>query len=135
MNVYLSMPKTAKEELDGEKGKWSKYSAMKRFIRENKWISCILLLAIVIIISYLASLDMPEWFKNAGDVFNLFYNLAIGYCVSFIFYGMRIRLTVWRDLFTERIIWSNFSLNPQKLLRMMILLIRKQSASKESGEA
>lgn len=30
MNVHLSMPKTAKEELDGEKGKWGKYSAMKR---------------------------------------------------------------------------------------------------------
>lgn len=63
---------------------------MKRFISENKWISGILFLSIVIIISYLASLDMPEWFKNAGDVFNLFYNLSIGYCVSFIFYLLQV---------------------------------------------
>lgn len=63
---------------------------MKRFIRENRWITSILFLAIVIIISYLASLDMSEWFRHAGDVFNLFYNLAIGYCVSFVFYVLQV---------------------------------------------
>lgn len=74
---------------------------MRRFIKENRWITGILLLSIVIIISYLASLDMPEWFKNAGDVFNLFYNLAIGYCVSFIFYLLQVYIPLLKK--TEKV--------------------------------
>ena len=69
---------------------YDKEKRMKRFVKENKWITRILIIKISIIVLYLLSIDMPELFKHAEYVFNFFYNLAIGYCVSFIFYVLQV---------------------------------------------
>jgi len=56
------------------------------FIRENKWISFGLLLAVSIIAAYILTIDLPEWFNGGEILFSIFFQLSIGYIINFMFY-------------------------------------------------
>lgn len=57
-----------------------------KFIEANKIIFSIFLVAVVIIISYILTMDFPELFDGAEEWYNLFFQLSIGYIINFIFY-------------------------------------------------
>lgn len=65
---------------------------MKKFIKNNFLISVILIIALVIVISFILTKDNPELFKHANDFYNLFFQLSIGYIISFVFYVMQVYL-------------------------------------------
>ena len=63
---------------------------MKRFYYNNKIISILLIVSLMVIVLHFISLDEPEWFRHAGDAFDVLNNMAIGYVVNFIFYVTQI---------------------------------------------
>lgn len=63
---------------------------MKRFIKENKIITAIFLICFTIVLAYLLSLDLPEWFRHANDLFNIICQLSIGFIINFIFYVTQV---------------------------------------------
>ena len=62
------------------------------FIGKNTLITKIFVVALVIIISYILTKDFFELFKYVKDFYNLFFQLSIGYVISFIFYVMQVYL-------------------------------------------
>lgn len=63
---------------------------MKAFFKENKLISVVFCGSIFIILAYVLSLDVPEWFPHAGDWFNILFQLAIGFVINFMFYVTQV---------------------------------------------
>ena len=59
---------------------------MKRFVKENLRISVISCLCLIELILYLLSIDIPEWFHNASDWFNILTQLSIGFLINFAFF-------------------------------------------------
>lgn len=59
---------------------------VNRFTRDNKIISTFFIVSIIIMASYLCTTDWPELFSGAGEIYNLFYQLSIGYIINFVFY-------------------------------------------------
>jgi hypothetical protein len=65
---------------------------MAKFIKANKIIfigSCI---AFGVILSYIFSMNLHEWFEGAELWFNLLFQLSMGYLISLIFYVMQVYL-------------------------------------------
>lgn len=60
------------------------------FIRDNVMISILSGVAILIIISYIVSIDLPELWDNAGIQFEILYQISLAIIASFIFYIMQI---------------------------------------------
>lgn len=56
------------------------------FIKKNKWISTLFAISLVIVISYILTLDCPELFDGAGEWFNLAFQFSVGYIINFMFY-------------------------------------------------
>lgn len=63
---------------------------MKKFYYNNKIISILLIVSLMVIVLHFISLGEPEWFPHAGDAFDVLNNIAIGYVVNFIFYVTQI---------------------------------------------
>lgn len=63
---------------------------VERFIRENKTLTCCLILALIEIFIYFATWDEPELFNNAGIVLEIINSIAIGFVVNFIFYVTQV---------------------------------------------
>lgn len=59
---------------------------MHTFYKKNKVISWFGLLSLFVVVSYVLSMDIPEWFDGAGDWFNILFQLAIGFLINFMFY-------------------------------------------------
>lgn len=57
-----------------------------KFIKGNKIIFSIFLVAVVIIVSYILTMDLPELFDGAEEWYNLCFQLSIGYIINFVFY-------------------------------------------------
>ena len=49
-------------------------------------ISIVLVFSILIVIAYILSMNQKEWFPGAGEWFNVFFQLSIGFIINFIFY-------------------------------------------------
>ncbi len=56
------------------------------FIKKNKWITIFFMISLSIILSYILTMDQPEWFDGAEEWYDLFFQLSIGYIINFIFY-------------------------------------------------
>lgn len=63
---------------------------MKTFFKHNIKISICAIISVFIILAYFLSMDLTEWWKGAGRLFDLFYQLSIGYCLSFLFYILQV---------------------------------------------
>ncbi len=63
---------------------------MVKFFKKNILISIILVFAIFIVISYIITKDMPELFRYAEDIYNVLFQLSIGYIISFVFYVLQV---------------------------------------------
>lgn len=63
---------------------------MKKFIKQNKAICSFFIFSLVIIGLYIYSLEKTEWFPHAGDWFQVLFQVAVGFLVSFIFYIMQV---------------------------------------------
>lgn len=89
---------------------------VKRFIKLNKLITIFLGIAIFIIISYMASMNYTEWFSGAEMLFNLFFQLSIGYIINFIFYVTQIYVPNYkRDQLARKCIQARIN----KIVRYM----------------
>lgn len=63
---------------------------IRKFISLNKCITIFFGIALIIIVSYMLSMDYPEWFNGADKLFNLFFQFSIGYIINFMFYVTQI---------------------------------------------
>lgn len=63
---------------------------MKMLFHRHKALSLILIVAIIIIILYLATLNVQEVFSNAGKIFEVIFQISIGYIINFIFFVVNI---------------------------------------------
>lgn len=59
---------------------------IKAFIKKNKWITAFFFVSLFIIVSYIWTMEWPELFDGAEEIYNLFFQLAIGYIINFMFY-------------------------------------------------
>ena len=76
---------------------------MKNFYYNNKIISILLIVSLTVMILHFISLGKQEWFRHAGDAFDVLNNIAIGYVVNFIFYVTQIYIPSIRK---NRIIYA-----------------------------
>lgn len=60
------------------------------FIKSNLWITAFFILSILIITSYILTTNLPELFDGAEELYNLFFQLSIGYTINFMFYITQI---------------------------------------------
>lgn len=60
------------------------------FIHKNKLITLFFAISVAVIIAYILSMDLPEWFNGAGDWFNVLFQLAVGYIINFMFYVTQV---------------------------------------------
>lgn len=60
------------------------------FIKNNIWITAFFVFSMFIIISYILTTDFPELFNGAEELYNLFFQLSIGYTINFMFYITQI---------------------------------------------
>ena len=51
--------------------------SIRVFIDKNKLITAFFVISVVVIVTYILSMDLPEWFNGAGDWFNLLFQLAV----------------------------------------------------------
>lgn len=64
----------------------SKMKQIQTFIKRNTWITLFFAVSVVIIVSYILTMDLPELFDGAEEWYNLFFQLSIGYIINFMFY-------------------------------------------------
>jgi hypothetical protein len=57
-----------------------------RFINRNTIIFIFFIVSIIIIVSYILTINLPELFVGAEHWFNLLFQLSIGYIINFLFY-------------------------------------------------
>ena len=65
---------------------------MKKFLKENKCLSILAVIALIIIVLYIISVYFPQIFPNTDIWFELLFQLAIGYIINFIFYILQVYL-------------------------------------------
>lgn len=63
---------------------------MIKFYKEHKWLTWLLIVSIFIIGFYLATLDIPEIFRHAGDMLFVAETLSLSYIASFIFFLVQV---------------------------------------------
>lgn len=56
------------------------------FMSKNKWITAFFFVSVLIIVSYILTMDLPEVFNGAEKWYNLFFQLSVGYIINFMFY-------------------------------------------------
>lgn len=72
---------------------------IKKFYAKNIAIIIILAVSIIIIISYLLTVNVPELFPGAEKWFNLLFQLSVGYLINFMFYVTQVYIPKYkRDL-------------------------------------
>lgn len=60
------------------------------FIEKNKLIAYFFMISLFIIVSYIWTMEQPELFYGAEKIYNLFFQLAIGYIINFMFYTTQV---------------------------------------------
>ena len=84
-------------------------NSIRVFIDKNKLITAFFAISVAVIVAYILSMDLPEWFNGAGDWFNLLFQLAVGYIINFMFYVTQVyvpnskRNTIVETCITKRI--------------------------------
>ena len=63
-----------------------KMKKIRVFMEKNKWITGFFFVSLFIIVSYIWTMEWPELFDGAEEIYNLFFQLAIGYIINFMFY-------------------------------------------------
>lgn len=64
----------------------SKVRKILVFIEKNKLITYFFIISLFIIVSYIWTMEWPELFDGAEKIYNLFFQLSIGYIINFMFY-------------------------------------------------
>lgn len=59
---------------------------VSRFIKRNTLIFVFFIVSIIIIASYIVTINLPELFVGAEHWYNLLFQLSIGYIINFMFY-------------------------------------------------
>lgn len=65
---------------------------ISKFIKKNVLIFIFFLISVIVIISYICTINLPELFAGAGHWYNLLFQLAIGYIINFMFYITQVYL-------------------------------------------
>ena len=65
-------------------------NSIRVFIDKNKLITAFFAISVAVIVAYILSMDLPEWFNGAGDWFNLLFQLAVGHIINFMFYVTQV---------------------------------------------
>lgn len=60
------------------------------FAKNNIWITVFFVISMFIITSYILTTNLPELFNGAEELYNLFFQLSIGYTINFMFYITQI---------------------------------------------
>lgn len=69
---------------------------LKAILRRNRGVVTLFLIAVIVAISFLVSMDMPEWFDGAHNWFEFFYNVSLSIIAGFIFYCYQVILPNYR---------------------------------------
>lgn len=65
---------------------------MKKFYKRYRWLTICGILSIIVIILYFATYTWPELFPGAGRLFEILFQISIGYIINFIFFVVNIYL-------------------------------------------
>ncbi len=65
---------------------------MIKFLKENKSLSILAFISLIIIITYILSVYFPQNFPNTDTWLELLFQLSIGYIINFIFYILQVYL-------------------------------------------
>lgn len=60
------------------------------FVKRNSVIFSFFIVSLIIILSYLLTMDCPELFIGAEKWFNLMFQLSVGYIINFMFYVTQV---------------------------------------------
>lgn len=63
---------------------------IKKFYVHNKFLSLLGILSLIVSVTYIISIDWPEWYRGAGALFEFVYNLCLAYLGSLIFYIIQV---------------------------------------------
>jgi hypothetical protein len=78
---------------------------ISRFIKKNRLIFLFFFVSIIVIVSYLLTINSPELFVGAEHWYNLLFQLSIGYVINFIFYITQVYIpNNKRDLIAQKCI-------------------------------
>ncbi len=56
------------------------------FINDNKMLTILCTIAVIIIVLYYVSMDLPEWWTHAGDLFEIIYQFSLAIIANFLFF-------------------------------------------------
>jgi len=59
---------------------------IRRFIKRNTLIFVFFIFSVMVIVSYIVTISLPELFVGAEHWYNLLFQLSIGYIINFVFY-------------------------------------------------
>lgn len=65
---------------------------MKKFLKDNKSLSVLAIIALATIFIYILSVYFPQKFPNTDTWLELLFQLSIGYIINFIFYILQVYL-------------------------------------------
>ena len=82
---------------------------MKLFVKENKLISVIFGVSVVVILLYVLSIDIPEILPHAGDWFDILFQLSIGFVINFMFYVTQVYIPRIKNNKRKRLIIRRLS--------------------------
>lgn len=101
------------------------------FIEKNKLITYFFIISLSIIVSYIWTMEQPELFDGAEKIYNLFFQLAIGYIINFMFYITQVYIPNERkDLAVKRCIAKRI----EKLINDMNESLSKLSSVYVGGD-
>lgn len=63
---------------------------IKKFYSDNIIIMAMFIIATICVISYIITLDMPEWIPRIEKWYNLLFQLSVGYIINFSFYVTQV---------------------------------------------
>ena len=109
-----------------------KPSVITQFVKSNRIISILAFVSVIIILSYILTMDCPELFHGAERWFNLMFQLSIGFFTSFVFYITQVFLPEYKG---RLIINKNVKNRVGKIIidmdRSLSALVDKYSSNKE----
>lgn len=108
-----------------------KPSVITQFVESNRIISILAFVSVIIILSYILTMDCPELFPGAERWFNLMFQLSIGFFTSFVFYITQIFIPEYK---AKVIINKNVKKRVGKIIndmdRSLSALVNKYSSNK-----
>lgn len=65
-------------------------SFMKKLYIRHKGMTILCFISIILMVLYLITLDVPEWFHSGGQLFEVLFQISIGYLINYIFFIVNV---------------------------------------------